>query len=102
MDIESAINELEAFWEPDNGVFWQLRHGNFNEGEVGRFISWLERFKFEDDTALPRRLVSLLWYVPLFMQWQSDRIQEAGGDAMAYSQAITAVRNELERILGVP
>lgn len=102
MDFENAINELEAFWEPDNGVFWQLRHGNFIESEVRRFVVWLERFKVEDDAALPRRFVSLLWYVPLFMQWQSDQIQEAGGDAVAYSQAITAVRNELERILGVP
>jgi hypothetical protein len=102
MEFEKAVIELESFWEPHEGVFWQLRQGNFVESEMRRFVTWLERLKVEDDAKLPRRLVSLLWYVPLFMQWQIDHIRNVGGDVTAYSRAITEVSNELERILGVP
>jgi len=102
MNFENAVAELGSFWEPDDGVFWQLRQGNFIEPEMKRFVAWLGRFEVEDDAALPRRLVSLLWYAPLFMQWQIERVREAGGDVPAYSTAIMEVSNELERILGVP
>ena len=44
----------------------------------------------------------MLWYLPLFMQWQIERVREAGGDTAAYSRAITDVTSQLERILGVP
>jgi hypothetical protein len=102
VEFENAIAELESFWEPDKGVFWQLRQGNFVESELRRFLAWIGRLQVEEEVALPRRLVAMLWYLPLFMQWQTDRVRTAGGDLAAYSRAITEVTNELERILGVP
>jgi hypothetical protein len=102
MNFDTAIVELESFWDPDEGVFWQLRQGKFIESEVNRFLVWLRQFKIDGDAALPRRFVSLLWYVPLFMQWQVDRVKDTGGDVIAYSKIIVEVSNELERILGTP
>ena len=52
--------------------------------------------------ALPRRVVSLLWYIPAFLGWQRDRVAEAEGDLDALDRAEVEIRNELERILGVP
>ena len=101
-DYRDAIAELESFWEPDDGVFWRLRHGQFVEADVMAFVQYLDGLEVPEDAILPRRLVSLLWYVPLVMQWQADRVLEAGGDRVAHSRTITAVTNELERLLGVP
>jgi len=40
--------------------------------------------------------------MPLFLSWQTERVQEAGGDVNAYIQAVTAITNEIERLLGTP
>ena len=50
----------------------------------------------------PRRLVSLLWYMPLFLTWQTERLRELGGDLGAYVHAVSSITNEIERILGTP
>lgn len=55
-----------------------------------------------DEDTISRRLVSLLWYIPLFMYWQLERVEESGGDQVAYKRAITIATNEIERILGTP
>ena len=48
------------------------------------------------------RLVSVLWYVPISMEWQIDRVRENGGDIAEYMAAIATFTAEIQRILGVP
>ena len=76
---------------------------------IGRYIGKFERtlrklssLSIAEEAEIPRRLVSLLWYIPLFMEWQTEQVQESGGDAIAYEQAITLMTNEVERLLGLP
>jgi hypothetical protein len=52
--------------------------------------------------SINRRIVSLLWYMPLFMAWQKDRVQEAGGDAAGLERAANEVQSIVERVLGIP
>jgi hypothetical protein len=51
---------------------------------------------------VPKRLVSLLWYLPSFLAWQTERIAEKDGDRAAYERFVTEVFNALEQALGVP
>ena len=55
-----------------------------------------------EDAHPPRRVVSLLWYIPLFMQWQVDRVRENGGDVPAYTRAITFDDERNRAAVGVP
>jgi hypothetical protein len=103
LDFDQAIRELESFWDSDHGgVFWELRQGKFVEKDVISVAAWLERCHVEGAASLPRRFVSLLWYIPLFLDWQKERVVEAGGDSAAYERVSNLVANQVERILGVP
>jgi hypothetical protein len=102
MNHEKQIDIVESEWSCEDGFFWQLRQGKFTSADFERAMERLSSISITEEEPLPRRLVSLLWYIPLFMQWQVDRIQENGGDVTAYKMAITAMTNEVERLLGVP
>lgn len=47
---------------------------------------------------IPFDLVHLLWYVPLFMEWQRKRVERVISSE-EYENKKTNVENELERIL---
>ena len=102
MNYEKEIEALESEWSPDSGFFWQIREGRFVAAEFHRALKRISAILIAEDANVPIRLVSLLWYIPLFMQWQSERVRESGGDMGVYEQAITTITNELERLLGVP
>ena len=102
MNYENAIAELESEWSPEDGFFWQIRQGHFAADEFERAYRKVSSISISEDAEVPRRLVSLLWYVPLFMMWQTDRVCESNGDQLAYSKATAAMSKEIERLLGVP
>lgn len=102
MSDDREIELLEAEWMPDHGFFWRVRSGDFDHGAFERVMKLLATLSFPEAAQLPRRTVSLLWYAPLVMHWQVGRLQERSGDANAYAKAITALTNEVERLLGVP
>jgi hypothetical protein len=102
MSYEREIEALESAWSPDDGFFWRIRQGRFDPAEFQHTLKMVSTISIADDAKLPRRVVSLLWYIPLFMQWQTERVQENGGDMVAYMKATTAMTNEVQRLLGVP
>jgi hypothetical protein len=102
MSYEKEIDVVESEWSPEGGFFWNIRQGKFTAANFERAHAKLSTISIADDKEIPRRLVSLLWYIPVFMEWQVGRIQENGGDISAYRKAITAMTNQVERLLGVP
>ena len=102
MNDGQMIETLESEWEPDVGFFWQIRQGIFAENEFRRALATVSSIEISDSHVIERRVVSLLWYIPLFMHWQTERVAEAGGNVESYAQAVSAMTNEVERLLGVP
>jgi hypothetical protein len=102
MNYADLIAAVELEWEPDTGFFWRACQGQFDPEGFQRARSKLGAVTFDENAQLPRRLVSLLWYIPIFLSWRIDRVRESGGDCQAYSQATAAMTNEVERLLGVP
>ena len=102
MNYKEEISTIEDEWRPEDGFFWRVREGLFYEEEFIRVMNKLRAISIPDDADLPKRLVSLLWYVPIFMTWQIERVGENGGDTAAYMKATTTMSNEIERLLGVP
>ncbi|NVB83603.1 MAG: hypothetical protein HOV81_34835 [Kofleriaceae bacterium] len=101
MEYERVVELLESEWS-DDGFYSHIRDGRFDPAEFARALDKIKSLSFDEDAALPRRVVSLLWYLPLLMQWQRERVRDAGGDTAAYGKAIDLMTNEIERLLGVP
>ncbi len=74
----TLIENIESEWEPDDGFFWKIRQGLFLESDFERALAKVNAVPTFSDQLVPARLVSLLWYVPLFMQWQIERVREHG------------------------
>jgi hypothetical protein len=102
MNYSDFILSIEADWEPETGFFWKARQGIFDQSDFERLRAKLQALVVDENALLPRRLVSLLWYMPLVMSWQEDRVRDSGGDSAAYTRAINAATTEVQRILGVP
>jgi hypothetical protein len=99
-DTKRLIAELEAAYDLEEGFLGLLRGGHLDSLERDRFLGLLQSIDLEPADAIDRRLVGLLWYVPLFMQWQLDRLDDE--EQALLRAAIDQVTNQLERILGVP
>ena len=102
MDTASTIAGLEREWDFDSGFFGGLRRGEFDTASLNRLIETLELIDLQDGVTVNRRVVSLLWYMPIFMGWQTERVQESGGDIVGLDKAINRIQTLLEGILGIP
>jgi hypothetical protein len=94
---EELMSSLEMDWEED-GFFGRLRHGDFSDTSAQKFLWKLKSISQDDETRISKRLVSLLWYAPIFLEWQRERV----GQNDEYDRFATEVCNLLENILGVP
>ena len=52
--------------------------------------------------ARSTRLVSLLWFIPILIEWNRERVRGNGGDVKEFDDSANKLFSELERILGVP
>lgn len=68
MNYDKDIDALEKEWSPEDGFFWSLRQGQFSPGAFERALNTVSGIRIDEDAILPRRIVSLLWYIPIFMQ----------------------------------
>ncbi|MBX5893038.1 hypothetical protein ISE53_10290 [Pseudomonas aeruginosa] len=101
MDAGKVIEELEVEWDIE-GFFDQVRNGVFDATRAHHVMGLLREIDVYDSQVLPRRLVSLLWYMPVFLGWQLQRVEEKGGEIASFEQFIVDVQNILEEVLGTP
>jgi len=100
-NADQLIARLEAAWDID-GFLDHVRNGDFVPDEGEQFLAILRDIKISETDLVPKRLVSLLWFVPIFLMWQVDRIAENGGDGVAYERFMNDVHGVLEDRLGIP
>jgi len=101
VDIETIIQGLDAEWA-DGGFFALAREGVFDVPRSQRVLEILRGIDIKNCDHVPSRLLSLIWYMPSFLEWQVDRIKEKGGDTESYRRFVTDVHNTLEDGAGVP
>ncbi|HSN99785.1 MAG TPA: hypothetical protein VLS89_15925 [Candidatus Nanopelagicales bacterium] len=99
---DRVVEELERYWEPDEGVFWRLREGVLDPRGLEEVAARLDSIEVSEDALLPRRFVSLVWFIPLFVGWQRDRVRERGGDMQEFAKQQNRLEGAVQRLLGVP
>ena len=94
---------LEAEWDIENGFFGQLRQGHFDKKNCQRCLGVLKKAEnyLSNQTKFNRRLVALIWYVPLFMSWQKRHVVPDINDN-EYEKIINEFSAKIEDTLGVP
>ncbi len=102
MNIVDLIQNLETQWDCD-GFLDGIRRGRFEIDDADAFLYLLKNISIGEDERVPKRLMSLLWYLPLFLEWQKERVAvNSAGEVRAYERFVTEVQNVLEEVLGVP
>jgi hypothetical protein len=95
-----SIAELERVWSDENGFLFELRMGVFSAEKAKDFLFTIELIESDDAELVSKRAVSLLWYLPLFLGWQVERVDPE--ERAELEMVITRVTNHLETVLGVP
>lgn len=98
----NTISRLEYEWSQDGGFLGLLRTGKFCDDGLTRLLSILKKENFPDTEQIDKRIVALTWYIPTFMRWQSERLQENGVAISKLEFAISAIESSLEDVLGLP
>jgi hypothetical protein len=75
-----------------------LRTGVFSPSAAERLLGLLRSLELRDG-PVDRRLVQLLWHMPILMQWQKERFMLAGAGAGAEEDAVETTLNEVVSIL---
>jgi hypothetical protein len=103
MEETSLIELLEAEWSYPDGFLAKLRSGDFSAEGFRRFRQLLDSIQRSGTPEIDRRLVELLWFIPMFMMWQRERVGECGGDPREVETAANEVTGILlEGALGAP
>lgn len=102
METNPIVQQLESEWSLESGSLGRLRRGIFDEAAMGNLFKLLETIDLGDAVEIDRRLVSLIWYIPLFMSWQHERVQKNGGSLEALKRAEETAHSIITRILGIP
>lgn len=99
--FDKVIEQLDAEWAMD-GFFGRVRQGDFDDARAQAVLALLRGFRVEHEDLVPQRLVALLWYMPSFLEWQTERVEQRGGSRSGYERFTTEVMNALEEALGTP
>jgi len=98
-DEDKLIERIDMEYDLTEGFLGRLREGTFDPVGAQRLLGLLAALDLGDG-PVDRRLVQLLWYMPLLMEWQKPRL--SADDAAAVEQTLNKVISTLERVLGVP
>ena len=77
-------------------------YGDFDAEGGERFIRVLSQIRPPQDRPLERRLVSIVWFLPLMLTWQEEHIRAEGKDSEQLHRITERVTNLVIEILGVP
>ena len=101
MDIHQATRALERAWD-DGGFLERIRRGRFEATDANEFLALIGSIDLGDADVVPKRFLSLVWFLPSFLSWQRDRVKEVGCDLAEYDRFVARVHNVFENVLGVP
>lgn len=103
MNIDKLVESLGAEWDIEEGSLYLIRNGKFDSAIADHLLAVLDDVTLDDPECLPRRVVSLLWFIPVFLYWNAERVEDVSGISHSeYESFIIKVSERLMKLLGVP
>lgn len=100
-ELEQLIDKIDQEYDRTTGFLGLLRQGTFDSQSSERLLDLLSSLELGNG-PVDRRLVQLLWYMPIFLQWQIERFDASGRDAAPVRTVMNKVVSRLEVVIGVP
>lgn len=97
-----ALEALDLAWDDESGFLGLLRAGEFNREAGEAYIRLLNSIEVEEGEPLNRDFVRLVWFAPIFMEWQIERTVERGANRVDLENVTDQIRERVMEILGVP
>jgi hypothetical protein len=100
--VRRWITSLESEFEEPNGFLSQVRYGLFDQDRGEAFIRMLSEIRLPDGDTIDRRFVSIVWFIPLMLTWQNERVAASGGNVREFQKLTGRVTDMVIKLLGVP
>src|SRR5690242_3214396 len=97
-----VLEALDLAWDRDDGFLGRLRAGDFSEDLGDEYIALLQAIELEPGERIDPEFVRLVWFAPLFAEWQRGRALERGADVVKLDRVINLIRERLLIVLGSP
>ncbi|MFI9381438.1 hypothetical protein [Kutzneria sp. NPDC052558] len=97
-----VLEALDSAWDDTSGFLGLLRSGKFLPELAEGYLRLLSSIEVSEGEALHPDFVRLVWFVPLFMEWQVDRNVERGANKGELVNFLDLIRERIMEILGVP
>ncbi|MEU0740646.1 hypothetical protein, partial [Streptomyces sp. NPDC006134] len=97
-----VLEALDLAWDPERGALGKLRQGEFDAELADRYVDLLSSIEITEGEPIHQDFVRLLWFAPLFAEWQIERAVKHGADQQKVSNFCDLVRESVMEILGTP
>ncbi|WKX70644.1 hypothetical protein [Streptomyces sp. XD-27] len=97
-----VLEALDLAWDDESGFLGLLRAGNFSQSLAEDYLSLLNSIEIDEGEAFHQDFVRLIWFAPIFMEWQVERTREAGADERGLTNAVDRIRERIMELLGTP
>ncbi|MFK4088640.1 hypothetical protein ACI2LF_31290 [Kribbella sp. NPDC020789] len=98
----AVLEALDLAWDPDEGFLGRLRSGDFSEELGNEYVALLQSIEIDSGERIDPDFVRLVWFAPLFAEWQRAHAIERGADVAMLDRVINLIRERLLVILGSP
>jgi hypothetical protein len=102
MKIADSIKLIENEYNLETGAIGKLRRLEYDQAGFERLIAILKDIEKDDDPKIDKRFVSLAWYIPIFMIWQTRAIKNDSVVEEEINRDSEAITHILFELIGYP
>ncbi|AKH82929.1 hypothetical protein AA958_12590 [Streptomyces sp. CNQ-509] len=99
--MDDLLELLDEAWDEESGFLGKLRSGEFDPEAGEAYVALLSRIPPIGETV-ETRLVQLIWFAPMFIEWQLERAANSEDELRQLTRIATQVHEAVSSVLGIP
>jgi hypothetical protein len=99
--MDELLELLDEAWDDESGFLGKLRSGKFDQDAGEAYVALLSRIPPVGETV-EARLVQLIWFAPMFIEWQLERATKSEDEVRQLTRIATQVHEAVSNVLGTP
>ncbi|MFF3920383.1 hypothetical protein ACFYZB_44660 [Streptomyces sp. NPDC001852] len=99
--MEELLELLDAAWDDESGFLGKLRSGQFDLDAGEAYVALLSQIP-QPGEMIESRLVQLIWFAPMFIEWQMERAAHGADETRQLTRIATQVHEAVANVLGTP